>query len=84
MGLTPLTLPLKATEVFQGILGCSQEEDKPSLADTRKYEIIWWIYPLFFSEGEVSVYPASNCRTSISSQRALQISVSQTAHQGHI
>lgn len=38
-GLAPLTLTLKALNVFQGILG-SAKEDKPSLANTRDYEII--------------------------------------------
>lgn len=36
------------TKVFQRILGSFQEEDKPSLADTRSCEIILWIYSLFF------------------------------------
>lgn len=40
--------PCFKSQVFQGILGSFQEEDKASLADTRSCEIIPWIYSLFF------------------------------------
>lgn len=40
--------PCFKSKVFQGILGSFQEENKPSLADTRSCEIILWIYSLFF------------------------------------
>lgn len=46
-GLSSINVCFKS-KVFQGILGSFQEEDKPSLADTRSCEIISWIYSLFF------------------------------------
>lgn len=47
-GLSSINPCFKSNQSFSGILGSFQEEDKPSLADTRSYEIIRWIYSLFF------------------------------------